>query len=263
MLRPSNNTLRHFTGGVFFLLGIFLTWTAVQLAPSRPELPSAPVSASTPVPIEAPVEPQESCPLIALTFDDGPSSLTTPGLLDGLSQRGVHATFFLVGSMAQDNHSLVRRMAQEGHQIAVHTYDHDSTHGLTGLSESQFHDQVDSTKQLITSLTGQTEFALRPPYGFVDDNVKRWADGPIILWSVDPEDWRDRNQSRIVEHVLNHVEDGSIVLLHDIFASSTAAALDIIDALLAKGYRFVTVNELFEARGVPPVAGEVYYNLAP
>lgn len=202
-------------------------------------------------------------PLIAITFDDGPSSVTTPVLLDGLAQRGIHATFFLVGSMAADNHDLVRRMADEGHQIGVHTYDHSVSNGLTGLSDAQFRAQVDTTQDLLSALTGQTDFALRPPYGFVDESVQSRAQGPIILWSIDPEDWRDRDTQRIVEHIIANAEDGAIILLHDIFSSSVEAALEVIDALMAQGYRFVTVDELFAARGVQPIDGEVYCQLPP
>jgi len=196
--------------------------------------------------------------LIALTFDDGPSSASTPVLLDGLAERGVRATFFLVGSMAADNHSLVRRMAAEGHQIGLHTYDHSSSQGLTGLSEPQFRAQVDTTRDLLTALTGQTSFVFRPPYGFVDDSVRLWADAPIILWSVDPEDWRYQNADHVAQHIIDHVKDDSIVLLHDIFSTSVEGALKAIDTLLAQGYRFVTVDELFAARGIDLLDGEVY-----
>ena len=196
--------------------------------------------------------------LIALTFDDGPSSVSTPVLLDGLAERGVHATFFLVGSMAADNHALVRRMAAEGHQIGLHTYDHSLAQGLTGLTESQFRAQVDTTRDLLTALTGQTSFVFRPPYGFVDDSVRLWADAPIILWSVDTEDWRDQNADHIARHIIDHAEDGAIVLLHDIFSTSVEGALKAIDTLLAQGYHFVTVDELFASKGIHLLDGEVY-----
>lgn len=196
--------------------------------------------------------------LIALTFDDGPSSVNTPVLLDGLAQRGVHATFFLVGSMAADNHDLVRRMVAEGHQIGLHTYDHSSSQGLVGLSESQFRAQVDTTRDLLTALTDQTSFVFRPPYGFVDHSVRLWADAPIILWSVDTEDWRDQNVERITQHIVSHAEDGAIILLHDIFSTSVESALKAVDILMDQGYRFVTVDELFAAKGTDLLDGEVY-----
>lgn len=218
-------------------------------------------SLPTAVPADGAAELDSAVPaekLIALTFDDGPSSVSTPVLLDGLAQRGVHATFFLVGSMAADNHALVRRMAAEGHQIGLHTYDHSSQQGLTGLSEPQFRAQVDTTRDLLTALTGQTKFVFRPPYGFVDDSVRLWADAPIILWSVDTEDWKNQNADRVAQHIISHAEDGAIVLLHDIFSSSVEGALKAVDVLLEQGYRFVTVDELFSARGIDLLDGEVY-----
>lgn len=211
-------------------------------------------------PLEEAPAPGEK--LIALTFDDGPSSVSTPVLLDGLAQRGIHATFFLVGTMVADNHDLVRRITAEGHQIGVHTYDHNSTQGLAGLTETQFRTQVDTTRDLLTALTGQTSFMLRPPYGFVDDSVRRWADAPIILWSVDTEDWRDKNADRIARHIIDHAEDGAIILLHDIFSTSVQGALQAVDALLEEGYHFVTVEELFAAKGITLVNGEVYRSAA-
>lgn len=196
--------------------------------------------------------------LIALTFDDGPSSVTTPVLLDGLAERGVHATFFLVGSMVADNPNVVRRMAAEGHQIGVHTYDHSSTTGLLDLSREQFDAQVGVTARMITQLTGQTQFVFRPPYGFVDDRVRSLAPGPIVLWSIDPEDWRDQDAQREAELILAQAEDGAIILLHDIFSQSVEAALQVIDSLHQQGYLFVTVDELFAAKAIPLEQGEVY-----
>jgi len=210
------------------------------------------------LPAAAPVPVAGEEKLVALTFDDGPSGANTPALLDGLAQRGVHATFFLVGSMVEQQPDLAVRLAREGHQLGIHTYDHDPASGLRGLTDAQFDAQVGKTRRLLTALTGQTEYALRPPYGFVDDGVKRNAPGPVILWSVDPEDWKYRNRSQVVNHILSHVQDGDIVLLHDIFPTSVEAALQVVDVLQAEGWRFVTVDELLALRGVETQKGEVY-----
>lgn len=207
----------------------------------------------------APVQVEAEEKLIALTFDDGPSHKNTPKLLDALAERGVHATFFVVGSMVETSPELVIRMAQEGHQIGVHTYDHDSANGLRGLSEAEFDAQIGVTRRMLTQLTGQTEFALRPPYGFVDDGVRLRSPGPIVLWSIDPEDWRYRDTQRVAEHVISHAEDGAVILLHDIFSTSVEAALQVVDRLQAEGYRFVTVDELFTLRGIELERGEVYH----
>ena len=194
----------------------------------------------------------ESRPLVALTFDDGPREATTGPLLDGLALREVPATFFLVGSRIGGNEDLVRRMAAEGHQIGVHTFDHVA---LKGLSRRDFDLQVGKTRAVLADLLGEGEFWLRPPYGLIDQAAASWAGGPLILWSVDPEDWKDHDVDRIVAAVVEHVSDGDIILMHDIFASSEEAALRVVDALLAKGYCFVTVEQLMEQRGAAPEAG--------
>ena len=194
----------------------------------------------------------ESRPLVALTFDDGPREATTGPLLDGLALREVPATFFLVGSRIGGNEDLVRRMAAEGHQIGVHTFDHVA---LKGLSRRDFDIQVGKTRAVLADLLGEGEFWLRPPYGLIDQAAASWAGGPLILWSVDPEDWKDHDVDRIVAAVVEHVSDGDIILMHDIFASSEEAALRVVDALLAKGYCFVTVEQLMEQRGAAPEAG--------
>lgn len=210
----------------------------------------------TPVPATAPAEVTlDNPPLVALTFDDGPRSSTTGPLLDGLALREVPATFFLVGSRIPGNEDLVRRMAAEGHQIGIHTYDHVE---LKGLSRRDFDLQVGKTRALIASLAGEGNYWLRPPYGLLDKNAESWCGGPVILWSVDPEDWKDKDIDRIVAAVTEHVSDGDIILLHDLFPSSAQAALRIADALLARGYCFVTVEQLMAERGVTPEAGARY-----
>lgn len=199
-------------------------------------------------------------PLVALTFDDGPRSSTTGPLLDGLELREVPATFFLVGNRIPGNEDLVRRMAAGGHQIGIHTYDHVE---LRGLSRQDFDLQVGKTRALITRLAGDGSYWLRPPYGFLDRNAGSWCGGPVILWSVDPEDWKDDDVDRIVAAVVEHVSDGDIILLHDLFPSSGQAALSIVDTLLERGFCFVTVEQLMEARGVTPEAGARYRKIPP
>ena len=200
-------------------------------------------------------EAQVDMPMVALTFDDGPRTDATARLLDGLALRESPATFFVVGNRIAGNEDLIHRMRDEGHQIGIHTFDHVE---VTKLSRPDFDLQVGKTQALLASLTGEGEFWLRPPYGKVDDSVRQWTDSPLILWSVDPEDWKDHDVNRIVGHILSHVQDGDIILMHDIFNSSVDAALQAVDALQAQGYCFVTVEQLLEARGIRPQAGELY-----
>ena len=199
-------------------------------------------------------------PLVALTFDDGPRSSTTGPLLDGLELREVPATFFLVGNRIPGNEELVRRMAAEGHQIGIHTYDHVE---LKGLSRSDFDLQVGKTRALITGLAGEGSYWLRPPYGLLDRTAEGWCGGPVVLWSVDPEDWKYKDAARVAAHVVSHAKDGDIVLLHDIYSTSVEAALDIVDVLHQRGFLFVTVEELAHARHVKLAPGQVYREFYP
>ena len=144
-------------------IGLFLCVAALVLMPSPPE-PDRTAAAPVQVTVEDP-------PLVALTFDDGPRSSTTGPLLDGLELREVPATFFLVGSRIPGNEDLVRRMAVEGHQIGIHTYDHVK---LKGLSRQDFDLQVGKTRVLITRLVGEGNYWLRPPYGLIDRQAENW-----------------------------------------------------------------------------------------
>lgn len=203
----------------------------------------------------AEVEIELKMPVVALTFDDGPRAATTGRLLDELALREVPATFFLLGHRLQGNEELVRRMAREGHQIGIHTFDHVP---VTGLSRQDFGLQVGGVRAQLRDILGDGEFWLRPPYGQADGNTRAWADSPIVLWSVDPEDWKDHDVSRIVSAVTDQVKDGDIILLHDIYHSSVDAAVQIVDELLLRGFCFVTVEDLLAWKGISPEPGTVY-----
>ena len=116
-------------------------------------------------------------------------------------------------------------------------------------------DDSEMNRALLAEILGDGEFWLRPPYGLFDSSVRKWADCPIILWSVDPEDWKDKDVDRIVAAVVEHVKDGDIILMHDIFDTSVDAALRVVDNLLSEGYCFVTVEQLMEERQVEPAEG--------
>ena len=214
-------------------------------------------------------QPQEAVPTsasqspggyVALTFDDGPWPGTTDALLDGLAQRGVKATFFLIGNQVASQTDTVQRMAEEGHQIGIHSWDHVQ---LKGLTQWETQHQLDRCRQVLTHLLGPVDFMVRPPYGFVDQNLKAWANAPIICWDVDTLDWQDQTPDRIVQTILEETRDGSIILMHDIFPTSVEAALRAVDDLLADGFRLVTLEELFFLRGITPENGQVYLALYP
>ena len=191
---------------------------------------------------------------IALTFDDSPNGALTERLLDGLKERGAHATFFIIGEQIEGQEPLLRRMAEEGHQIGNHTYTHRrlDNSGAVGAQE------LARTEAALRDVLGGEEYWIRPPWGFASAETLREADVPLIYWTLDTEDWRVLNADRVAQCIISNVQSGDIVLLHDSYATSVNAALCAIDALSAEGYAFVTVEELFEQMDVEPETGCLY-----
>ena len=128
---------------------------------------------------------EDSEKLVALTFDDGPKEGKTDALLDMLKEKGVHATFFMIGAQVEENQALVRRVYEEGHQIGIHTYSHVD---LGCLSEEEQKEEIEKSEAAIEAVTGQGELMLRPPFGRINETLEEWLDCPMILWSVDTED---------------------------------------------------------------------------
>ena len=178
---------------------------------------------------------------VALTFDDGPHPAYTETLLDGLAERGVKATFFLIGTNIEGREDLVRRMYEEGHRIGSHTYSHVQ---LTTVEVSAACEEIEKTNALIESITGERVLYIRPPFGSWMEELECAVDMTPVMWSVDPMDWKTQNTERVVTSVMNDVGDGDIILLHDVYPTSVEAALEIVDRLLAQGYTFVTVDEI-------------------
>ena len=184
---------------------------------------------------------QDHSPQVALTFDDGPHQTCTPALLDGLKQRGVKATFFLMGENIAGKEELVQRMQADGHLIGNHSYRHIQ---MTKEGAEQACAEIEQTEQLIQSITGKRPEYLRPPYGAWNEQLECRVNLTTVLWNVDSLDWKFQNTKRIVRRVEKDVKDGDIILMHDIFPTSVEAALRIVDDLQAQGYEFVTVEEL-------------------
>lgn len=192
---------------------------------------------------------------IALTFDDGPRVGTTERLLDGLLERGVSATFFIIGQQVPGNEALLQRMKAEGHQIGNHTYSHMR---LINGDKDAVVEEIHKTEVLLEGAVGKGSYWLRPPYGAIGGERAKLVQTPMIYWSVDPQDWKLLNTEKVVEAVLGAVKPGDVILLHDFYATSVDAALEIIDRLQAEGYDFVTVEELFRIQGIEPQPGTLY-----
>ncbi len=197
---------------------------------------------------------------VAITFDDGPSGHYTAELLEGLEERNVKATFFLCGYRVDQFPTLTRRIAEAGHEIGTHS---DSHRFFSEMSPKELCKDLTTSVEKLREATGQEPTLLRPPGGIYDREIlskTTCADLPIILWSVDPDDWCCGNSCTIVKRVLNKVKDGDIILLHDMSDSSVKAALEIVDRLQEQGYTFLTVSDLAQQSGKTLEGGKVYYS---
>ncbi|MGN0352858.1 MAG: polysaccharide deacetylase family protein [Roseburia sp.] len=178
---------------------------------------------------------------IAITFDDGPNPNYTEELLDGLKERGVNATFFLLGKEVETYPEIVKRIYEEGHLIGTHSYEHVN---LSNLCDSAAIEQVDKTNTAIYHITGEYPQYIRPPFGCWKCNLDYETTMVEVLWDIDPLDWKTDNSDVVTERVVSKVQEGDIILLHDASESSVKAAFQIIDELEQQGYQFVTVEEL-------------------
>lgn len=178
---------------------------------------------------------------VAITFDDGPNPDYTEMLLAGLKERGVSATFFLLGKEVEKYPVIVAQIQEEGHLIGTHSYEHVN---LSNLSDAAAIEQVDKTNAAIHAITGEYPEYIRPPFGCWKCKLDYEMKMIEVLWDVDPKDWKTSNSDVIAKRVVDKVEENDIILLHDASESSIVAAFKIIDALEAEGYTFVTIDEI-------------------
>ncbi|MCK9525815.1 MAG: polysaccharide deacetylase family protein [Limnochordia bacterium] len=193
--------------------------------------------------------------VIALTFDDGPDGKNTALLLDLLAEEEVSATFFVLGEQALQYPDLLRRIASEGHELGNHSFSHPDMRKLT--NEHILQEELESTSQLITDLTGLAPMLMRPPYGALrDETIEFLAEGgwTIINWSIDSFDWdtEQNSASEITQKVLKYRHPGAIVLMHtgDGLDGTITALPAIIASLREEGYRFVTISQLLAPLGL-------------
>ncbi len=193
-------------------------------------------------------------PLVALTFDDGPGQYTDK-LLDCLEENGAKATFYMLGQNVERYPDIVKRMHDLGMELSNHTYDHKD---LAKLTQSQITEEIEKTSSLIQDAAGVLPDTLRPPGGSYNDTVQKLAGMPIVKWSIDTKDWKTKSEDQTYQCVMDNVEDGSIVLMHDIHEWSVDAAIRLIPDLIEEGYKLVTVQELAQAKGITLEDGQVY-----
>ncbi|MBQ8116777.1 MAG: polysaccharide deacetylase family protein [Lachnospiraceae bacterium] len=178
---------------------------------------------------------------IALTFDDGPHPYYTEQILDGLKVRGVHATFFVTGENATLHPELIRRMNEEGHLVGNHTYGHTQ---LRKDNREEFREELKRTNAVLQEITGEETLFVRPPYGSWDKSFEKELNMFPVLWTVDPLDWCSHNAACVTGRIVGHVKENDIILMHDCYDSTVTAALQVVDALQAEGFTFVTVDEI-------------------
>ena len=196
-------------------------------------------------------------PMIALTFDDGPNSATTNKILDILEKNNSVATFFVVSRRIEKDIETLKRMDSLGNQIGNHTANHKD---LTKISKEQIKSEVDIVNNKLKKAIGKEASIVRVPYGATNDNVKSAINYPIIMWNVDTRDWKSRNAKSVEQQVIGKVKDGDIILMHDLYESTAQACETIIPKLIEQGYQFVTIDELFEYKGIEMKNGTKYSN---
>ena len=223
----------------------------------QPPAAAAPSISITPPVAQAPLTPREprapaqhnsvklNQRVLALTFDDGPSPELTPRLLDILRQQGVRATFFVIGKNVQAYPEIARRIIAEGHEIANHSYNHPA---FTQVGAARVRQEVNSTQDAIERATGRRPALIRPPYGAINDRVRAALLNEhgldVILWSVDPLDWKRPGADVVTQRLVDGAHPGAILLAHDIHPGTIEAMPSTIAQLKAKGYGFATVSQL-------------------
>ncbi|MDP9186500.1 MAG: polysaccharide deacetylase family protein [Verrucomicrobiota bacterium] len=193
-------------------------------------------------------------PYIALTFDDGPSAKLTPKLLDLLAAHHIKATFFLIGENVVEHPEIVAREVREGHEIANHSWSHPN---LAKMSDDGVRGQLRKTEDAIRSAIDNRPTLLRPPYGSITARQKKWINQEfgykIVLWDVDPLDWRRPGPNVVCNRIVKNTRAGSIVLAHDIHPGTIEAMPCVLSQLEAKSFKFVTVSELIAMETpIPP-----------
>jgi peptidoglycan/xylan/chitin deacetylase (PgdA/CDA1 family) len=192
-------------------------------------------------------------PFIAMTFDDGPSEKLTPKLLDLLAARHIKATFFVIGQNVVEHPEIVARAAREGHEIANHSWSHPN---LAKMSDDNIRRELRKTDDAIKEATGQRPTLMRPPYGSITNRQKHWIHDEfgyeIVLWDIDPLDWKRPGPAVVTNRILRETRAGSIVLSHDIHPGTIEAMPATFGQLTAKGFKFVTVSELISMQTPEP-----------
>ena len=187
------------------------------------------------------VREDQDRPQIALTFDDGPDEKYTEKLLDGLKERGIKASFFLLGKSIEGNEHIVKRMHREGHLIGNHTYNHVQ---LDKISETRAREEILKTNNRIYEITGEYPVYMRPPYGAWKKDTEFCVEMIPVFWTIDTLDWKTQNVQDVLQRARKNIKNGSVILMHDEYETTVEAALALVDEFTEQGWEFVTVDRL-------------------
>lgn len=192
---------------------------------------------------------------VALTFDDGPSSKYNAQFLDVLARNKAHATFFMVGTMMNNCQKCVLDTYNSGNEVGSHTYNHMNIKKNNALDVNANLKQVDD---LFYKITNDHIKYVRPPYGSYSKENLENINNPLILWNIDTEDWSHHDVDYIVNSVMENVQDGSIILMHELYETSLQALEVLLPRLYAEGYQVVSVSELANMKGKTLESGHAY-----
>ena len=237
--------------------------SALSVALKAPPTPSSTPSPSptpepTPTPTPEPlsvdnIDPNK--PIVALSYDDGPSS-NTASILETLEKYGAHATFFMVGENIDLHPDWVKMVYESGNEVANHTVNHKN---LNTLLAEDIRKEVENNQSKLNSTLGlDKKYLVRPPYGNANDTVKATVEHPMILWWVDTLDWKSKDPDAVLEEVKKATKDGAIILMHDLYATTAEATKKVVPWLKDQGYQICSVSEMFAARGVKMENGKTY-----
>lgn len=194
-------------------------------------------------------------PIIAFSFDDGPSDYD-PSIVDSLVNSHSTATFFMVGNRINSYKKSVTKVSESGMEVGNHSYDHKY---MGNMSQSGVLDEINKTNKIYNNLTGKEMTLFRPPYGEVKSSYLKEAGFPSIIWSIDTLDWQSRNKDKVYAKIMA-AKDGDIVLMHSLYKSTSDAVAMAIPELYKNGYQIVSVSKLFELKGKTLEAGKSYWH---
>lgn len=195
---------------------------------------------------------------VALTFDDGPNNEKTLKLVEILKNNKMHATFFMVGNRMANAPNVLEEVLKAGNEIGSHSYNHVN---LTRLKKEELLEEEKKTNEIYKSITGKDLNLLRAPYGSLNNMMKENLNYSFINWNLDTEDWRYRDENHVYKAVIDHVEDGDIILMHDLYDSTIQAVEKILPELYVKGFQVVSVTELASLKGINLESHKVYRSI--